>query len=127
MSLHREVLLTLQLPKTSHCFNRATRRKPRGQNWGHNVEAWINLLDVLNHLLRLPDARFCRLIAVVVWVQAFVVHTDPPDKGALAYREAEIREQVGGGNINGSVVGSGGSAMRQGTADTSSVDLASLG
>lgn len=60
--------------------------------------------------------------SVAVVVRREGIHAAAADEGALAGGEAEVREQVGGGDGDGGVVGGGGGAVGEGAGDAASVD-----
>lgn len=69
---------------------------------------------------RVSDAFLGASIAVIVRCEG--VHAAAADEGALAGGEAEVREQVGGGDGDGGVVGGGGGAVGEGAGDDAGVD-----
>lgn len=70
--------------------------------------------------LGVSDALLGARVAVVVWREG--VHAAATDEGALAGGEAEVREQVGGGDGDGGVVGGCGGAVGEGAGDDAGVD-----
>lgn len=118
------VIVLLQLGEGRHGLAGARGGEARGDDGGDAVVGRVNLLHVVNGLLGGLDGGLGGLVAVVVRVEARHVHADAADKGALADGEAQVRQQVGGGDVDGGVVGGGGGAVGQGAADDGRVDAA---
>ena len=78
-------------------------------------------------LERRLERLLCRLVAVVVRVEGCRVHAHAPDEGALAQGQAQVRQQVGGGHVDGGKVGGRCGAVGQRAPHTGRVDLACPG
>ena len=66
-------------------------------------------------------------VAVVGRVDLGRVHGAAADEGALAGCEADFGEQVGGGGVDGGVVGGCGGAVAKGGLHAGAVDVTSFG
>ena len=84
----------------------------------------VDLFDVVNCLPGGLDGRLGRLVAVVVGVEAGHIHADAADKGTLADGETQVGQHVGGGDVDGGIVGCSGGAVGQSAADNGCVDTA---
>lgn len=70
--------------------------------------------------LAVADGRLGGLVAEVLGAHA--VHADAADEGALATSFAYVGEEVGGGDVEGGVVGAAGGAVAEGAAYDAVVD-----
>ncbi len=67
---------------------------------------WVDMRDVRNSGVCVLDCTSGGSVAVIVWVDIFIlaVHVAAADKGPLAGFKADVREPLGGGNVDCGVV-----------------------
>lgn len=110
-----------QLPQRRQRPARTRRREPRRHDRRDEPPLGIDAPDVRDRRLGRGDRLLGRRVAVVSGAEARVVHADAADQGALAAAEAERGEEVGGGDVDGGVVGGAGGAVGEGAGDDSGV------
>lgn len=80
----------------------------------------VNSPYMLDTLPRILNRSLRALITVIIRAQA--IHTDTAHKGALAFCETDVRENVGGGDVDGGVVAGGCGAVGERACDDAGVD-----
>ena len=123
MRLDGVVSCFVQSPKLREHRRSAGRCEARGDNWGNERVGRVDGRNVIDGSTCVCHSDRGRGIFVVLWVH-IRVHVTASYEGSLLFLHTDIGKNVSRRNVGGSEIRCGGSAMGQGSGNTSGVNFA---